>query len=92
MAGERESYMLEELAGQFDPSTFLATGALLSAGYPLARGLLVSVADTYRVYGVNLTGYCDLPLPVGWYVGLVSTKITTVGGANITDGAVIVTP
>lgn len=92
MAGERERYMLEELAGQFDPSTFLATGALLAAGYPLARGLLVATADTYRVHGVNLTGYCDIPLTPGWYVGLVSTKVTTVGGAAIADGAVIITP
>lgn len=92
MAGERERYMLEELASQFDPSTFLATGALLAAGYPLARGLLVGTADTYRVHGVNLTGYCDLPLSVGMYSGLVSTKITTTGGAAITDGAVIVMP
>lgn len=92
MAGERERYMLEELASQFDPSTFLATGALLAAGYPLARGMLVSVSDTYRVHGVNLTGYCDLPLSPGMYSGLVSTKVTTVGGAAITDGVVIVMP
>ncbi len=92
MAGERERYMLEELASQFDPSTFLATGALLAAGYPLARGMLVTIADTYRVHGVNLTGYCDMPLPVGFYTGIVSTKITTTGAAAITDGAVIVCP
>lgn len=70
-----------------DPSKFI-TGATLATQYPVCTVILVGITDTYRIYGLNTDVYVDLPMIANGYYFMLSSKITTTGGAAVTDGAI----
>lgn len=65
------------------------TGTAAATTYELCRRILVGVTGTYRIYGPDQTSYKDIPLVAGHYLDFLTTKITTVGDAAISDGDVI---
>lgn len=66
----------------------ISTGTTLAAGYDARRGVYCNTAGTYRIWGENGT-YNDRYLNAGQALGIINTKITTTGGAAVTDGSII---